>query len=102
MTHVFDISKRHGIFECYSDMADYDFIVNVQVGDYDTAKQIANRELCRWGACSEYWDDLWDSEEEYNENYEYYYNAGYAEVVVSALSEAGIVCEIFEKVGESA
>ena len=102
MTHVFDISKRHGIFECYSDMADYDYIVEVQVGDYETAKAIANRELCRWGTTSEYWEDLWDSEEEYNDNVDYYFSAGYVEVVADALTKAGIMYEIFVKWGDAA
>ena len=101
MTHVYDISKRHGMFECYSDMADYDYIVEVQVGDYETAKQIAERELNRWGT-TEYFEDFWNGKEEYDEKAEWYYNAGYVEAVALALSEAGIIYEIFVKWGEAA
>ena len=101
MTHVYDISKRLGMFECYSDMADYDYIVEVQrLCNYDTAKEIAERELCRWGV-TEYCEDLWDSEEEYKENADYYYNAGYVEVVANALAKAGIVTNIYVKWGEN-
>lgn len=100
MQHVFDISKDIGIFECYSDMADYDFVVMLETGDYEAAKNIANLELCRWGATSSYLEELWDSEKEYNDKVDYYYYAGYAEVVANALNKAGYDFEIFVKVGD--
>jgi len=72
--------------------ADYEYIVRVEnVNDLKKAMEIAETEAMKWGAVSEL---------EGTEDYDYYYNSGYVEVVENALDKAGIEATYFTNMNE--
>ncbi|MBR1851862.1 MAG: hypothetical protein IJ794_01600 [Lachnospiraceae bacterium] len=82
--HTAKINER--CFWCFSDAADYEYLVElVDEADYDDAVIIAERELDYYG-CPEEAPD-----------YDRYYNAGYVEVVKSALEAASIQANYYVK-----
>ena len=76
-------------FWCYSNMADYEFMVEVErSADLPRAIDVAEQAL-------EYYGDPDESPAP-----DYYYNAGYCEVVRDALNKAGINHTIYAKLEE--
>lgn len=75
------------MFYVFSVMADYEYIVRlVCPDDLERAMEIAEREATKWGTLSEL---------EGTDEYDYYYNSGYVEIVKEALDEEGIEATYF-------
>lgn len=73
------------LFNVYSEMADIDYYIRVvDPSKLEQAMQIAEREISRW-CCID----------EEDEDYDYYYQAGYCEVVENELNKVKIVYKIF-------
>lgn len=84
--HAIQITKH--LMYCYSDSADYEYIVRIEFpDDMERALEIANRELDLWG----------NPDDAPEEEYDYYYNAGYVEVVQIALEREGVEATFFVK-----
>lgn len=85
MTSLYTSRIDNCCFWCSSDNADFAYIIECDSeSDFDKAMEIAERELGYW-CCPE------DALEDYGQDlYNYYYNAGYVEVVEDALDGAGI------------
>lgn len=85
--HVSPIDEE--LFWVYSNEADYRYIVQLENPDQmEKAMEIAEREATMWGGG-------FDEYEEDSEEYGYYYNAGYMEVVEDALNKAGIEADYY-------
>ena len=83
--HVLKINDN--IICCYSTEADYEYVIRLEEEkDLDKAIEIAEEELEKWGAVSSL---------EGTDEYDYYYNAGYVEVVENAFEKANIEAEYF-------
>lgn len=84
------------LFWVYSSDADYEYIVNIaNKENMDKAMEIAEREATRWGG---------PDSEELGDDYDYYFNAGYVEVVEDAFKKEGIDAYFYTKMesrGES-
>jgi len=79
LDHVSKLSDR--ALNCFAELADFNYILFIKdPSQIDKAYKIAERELHLW-CCPE---------EAPPEDYDYYYNAGYAEVVEEALENQGI------------
>ena len=76
---IYDISAKLTTFGCYSDMAGIDFIVQVEAGDYEKAKQLAEIALNKW--CEDYICD------------------GYIDAVKDIFYENDIYATFYDKVG---
>lgn len=86
--HVSPIDKE--LFWVYSNEADYRYIVQLENPDQmDKAMEIAEREASRWGG------GFSEEFEEDSDEYSYYHNAGYLEVVEDALNKAGIEADFY-------
>lgn len=80
------------LIECYSDSADYDYFVRLEdEKQMYKALELANNVLDKWGSIP---DDL--DEDEYN----YFYNAGYVEVVADIFEKNNIQATFFVEMGE--
>lgn len=85
--HVSQINTD--LFWVYSHEADYEYIVCVaDKENIEKAMEIAEREATRWGG---------PDKEELGDDYDYYYNAGYVEVVKKALENEGIDAYFYTK-----
>lgn len=83
MLHVAKICED--MFYVFSEAADYEYIVRVEdESEASLAMDIAEKEAIRWGSPDDSRDD-----------YDYYYNSGYVEVVENALSQANIEATYF-------
>lgn len=81
--HVAVVDTRK-CFWCYSDMADYEYLVElVDSNDYEKATEIAERELTYYGCPEESPDE------------DYYNNVGYGQVVKEALEAEGIEAKYY-------
>lgn len=91
--HAFKINET--MFWVCSEAADYEYIVELEkVEQLETAMEIAEREASMWGGG--YHEELAVDDE----NYSYYENAGYVEVLENALREAGIEAKYFVNMHE--
>ena len=87
MCHVSQINED--LVWVYSHDADYEYIVCVaNKENMDKAMEIAEREATRWGG---------PDPEELGDEYDYYHNAGYVEVVENALKAEGIDVYFYTK-----
>lgn len=83
MNHVSRIDNY--CFWCSSDNANFAYIIECDSeSDLDKAMEIAERELGYWCYPEDALEDCGQ------EQYDYYFHAGYVEVVEDALDEAGI------------
>lgn len=83
----FVFKESSDLFNVYSEMSDIDYYIRVvDPNKLEQAMQIAEREIGRWCCVDEIEDD-----DEYN----YYYQAGYCEVVEEELNKAKIIHKIF-------
>ena len=87
--HAFKVSDR--AMNCWSNMADYNYILFIKdPAQMDKALDIADRELSIWGNTDAFPQD----------EYDYYYNAGYGEVVENALELEGIQVLCYEDIDD--
>lgn len=81
MLNIYTIPNK-SVFGCYSDMTGIDFLVMVEAGDFEKAKEIAQAELEKWS--------IGEPEE--------YTNLGYIECVQNALEKANISATFYDEV----
>lgn len=101
-THVYATNEEDGLFECYNETDNHEpFFIRVgwfqrdewkrnnNVDTYELAMNIAEHELYMWNGGFEECED--------KNEYLYYHDGCYGEVVCNALDEAGIAYEVFYK-----
>ena len=81
MFNVYEIPKK-SVFGCYSQMTGIDFLVMVEEGDFEKAKEIAQTELEKWSTGEP-------------EDYE---NLGYLECIQEAYEKEGIDAHFYDEV----